>query len=70
MPEYWGSVRETSNFIQDYMCQCTGGVCMRQVTLYRVTCVRVQGECVGEKKFIQCYMYQSSGIVCRRQVTL
>ena len=37
-------------FIQGYMCQSTGGVCMRQVNLYRVTCVRVLGECVGEKK--------------------
>ena len=31
------------------MCKSTGGVCMRQVTLYRVTCVRVLGDCVGEK---------------------
>ena len=31
------------------MCKSTGGVCMRQVTLYRVICVRVVGECVGEK---------------------
>ena len=49
MPEYWGRVHETSNFIQGYMCQSTGGVCMRKVTLYRVTCVRVLGECVGDK---------------------
>jgi len=47
--EYWGSVHETSNFIQGYMCQFIGGVCMRQVTLYRVTCVRVLGKCVGDK---------------------
>jgi len=32
------------------MCQSTVGVCMRQVTLYRVTCVRVLGECVGDKQ--------------------
>ena len=42
-------MHETINFIQGYMCQSTGGVCMRQVALYRVTCVRVLGECVGEK---------------------
>jgi len=47
--EYWGSVHETSNFIQGYMCQSTVGVCMRQITLYRVTCVRVLWECVGDK---------------------
>ena len=49
MSEYCGSVHETSNFIQGYMCQSTGGVCRRQVTLYSVTCVRVLGECVGDK---------------------
>ena len=49
MPEYWGSVRESSNFIQGYMCQSTGGVCRKQVTLYRVTCARVLGACVGVK---------------------
>ena len=43
--DYWGRVYESSNFIQVYMCQSTGGLCMRQVTLYRVTCVRVLGEC-------------------------
>jgi len=47
--EYWGSVHETSSFIQGYICQSTGGVCRRQVTLYSVTCVRVLGECVGDK---------------------
>jgi len=47
--EYWGSVYETSNFIQCYMCQSTGAVCRRQVTLYRVSCVRVLGACVGDK---------------------
>jgi len=47
--DYWGSVHETSKFIQGYMCQITGGVCMRQVTLYRFTYVRVLGECVGDK---------------------
>jgi len=47
--EYWGSVHETSKFIQVYMCQSTGGVCRRQVTLYRVTYVIVLGECVGDK---------------------
>jgi len=47
--EYWGSVHETSKYIQGYMCQSTGGVCMRQVTLYSVKYVRVQGECVGDK---------------------
>jgi len=47
--EYWGSVHETSNIIQGYMFQITGGVCMCQVTLYRFTCVRVLGECVGDK---------------------
>jgi len=41
--EYWGIVHETSNFIQGYMCQSTWGVCMRQVTLYWVTCARVLG---------------------------
>jgi len=47
--ESWGSVYETSNFIQGYICKITGGVCMRQVTLYRVTCVRGVGDCVGDK---------------------
>jgi len=47
--EYWGSVHETSKFIQGYMFQSTGGVCMRQVSLYSVTYVRVLGECVGDK---------------------
>jgi len=47
--EYWGGVHETSNFIQGYMCQSTGVVCRRQVTLYRVTFSRVLGECVGDK---------------------
>jgi len=47
--EYWGTVYETNNFIQGYMFKSTGGVSMRQVTLYRVTCVRVLGDCVGEK---------------------
>jgi len=47
--EYWGSVHETSNFIQGYMCQSTGGVCRRQVTLYRVTFVRGLGECGRDK---------------------
>jgi len=51
--EYWGSVHETSNFIQGYMCQSTGGVCRKQVTLYMVTCARVLGACVGDNKFIQ-----------------
>jgi len=41
--EYWGSEHETSNFVQGYMCQSTGGVCTRQVTLYRFTFVRVLG---------------------------
>ena len=70
MSEYWGSVYETSNFIQGYMCKSSGGVCMRQLTLYRLTCVRVLGDCVGEKNYIQCYMCQSTWVVCRRQVTL
>jgi len=48
--EYWGSVLETSKFLQGYMCQNTRGVCMRQVTLYRITCVRELGECVGDKQ--------------------
>jgi len=52
------------------MCQSTGGVCRRQVTLFRVTCVRVLGDCVGDINFIQGYMCQSTGGVCRRQVTL
>jgi len=43
MSEYWDCVYETSNFIQSYICQSTGGMCRRQVTLYRVTCVRVLG---------------------------
>jgi len=47
--EYWGSVYETSNFIQGYMCKSTGGVCLRQITLYRFKCVRVLWDCVGEK---------------------
>ena len=47
--EYWGSVHETNNYIQGYMCQSTGGVCMRKVALYRDTCVRVLGECVEDK---------------------
>jgi len=41
--EYWGSVHETSSFIQGYICQSTGGVCRRQVNLYRVKFVRVLG---------------------------
>ena len=49
MSEYLGSVHETSNFIQGYMCQSIGGVCMYQVTLFRVTCARVLGACVGDK---------------------
>jgi len=47
--EYWGSVHETSNFIQGYMCKSIGGVCRKQVTLYRFTCARVMGACVGGK---------------------
>ena len=31
------------------MCQSTGGVCRRQVTLHRLIYVRVMGDCVGEK---------------------
>jgi len=68
--EYWGSVKETSNFIQSYICQSTGGMCRRQVTLYRVTCVTVLGECEKSSNFIQGYMCQSTGGVCMRQVTL
>ena len=49
MSEYWGNVLETSKFVQGYMCQNTRGVCMSEVTLYRVICVRVLGECVGGK---------------------
>ena len=49
MSEYWGSVHETSNIMQGYMCQSTGGMCMRKVALYRVTYVRVLGVCVEDK---------------------
>ena len=49
MSDYWGSVHETSSFIQGYMSQSTGGVCRRQVNLYRATCARVLGSCVGDK---------------------
>ena len=49
MSEYLEGVHETSKFIQGYMCQITEGLCMRQVTLYRVTCVRVVGVCLGDK---------------------
>jgi len=52
------------------MCQSSGGVCMRQETLYRVTCVRVLGNVHDTSNFIQGYMCQSTGGVCRRQVTL
>jgi len=52
------------------MCQSTGGVCMCQVTLYRVTCVRVLGECDEASNFIQGYICQITGGVCRRQVTI
>ena len=47
--EYWGCVHVSSNFIQGYMCQSTGGVCMRHITLYRVTCARLLRACVGDK---------------------
>jgi len=69
LSEYWGSVLETSNFIQGYVCQSTGGLCMRQVNLYRVTCVRVLGGVHETSNFIQGYICQSTGGVCRRQVT-
>ena len=52
------------------MCQSSGGVCMRQETLYRVTCVRVLGNVHEASNFIQGYMCQSTGEVCMRQVTL
>ena len=46
MSEYWGSVHETSNFVQGYMCQITGGVCMRQVTFIQdYICQSTRGVC-------------------------
>jgi len=61
-------VYETSNFIQGYMCQSTGGVCRRQVILYRVTCVRVLGGVHETSNFTQVYMRQSTGGLCRRKI--
>jgi len=52
------------------MCQSNGGVCRRQVTLYRVTCVRVLGDLYETSNFIQGYMFKSTGGVSMRQVTL
>ena len=70
MPEYWGSVRESSNFIRGYMCQSTGGVCMRKVTLYRVHMSEYWGSVHETSNFIQIYMCQSTGGMFKRQVTL
>ena len=33
MSEYWGSVHETSNIIQGYMCQSTGG-CVHETSSF------------------------------------
>jgi len=52
------------------MCPSIGGVFKIQVTLYKVTCVRLLGEYVRDRNFIQPYMCQSTGGVCRRKVTL
>jgi len=52
------------------MCQSTGGVCTRQVTLYRVTCVRVLGGVHETSNFIQAFLCQSTGGLCRRKLTL
>ena len=52
------------------MCQSTGGVCTRQVTLYRFPYVIVKGSVHETSNFIQGYMCHSTVGLCRRKVNL